>query len=162
MYNLCLMYCGGRGGDGGWCSSLLWRSSNLCCGATEWSGVETVVQCHVRACSLLGCLIFVRDVSCGFVMVEIWDQSCDTVQFLMSRHFWGGYCTTNVDPICSLFNKDIPGRVQRGSTSTMARSDMTVVAENVYKFLLNYIFLVFIIIRLNLTNLQYGGMPELG
>jgi len=44
----------------------------------------------------------------------------------------------------------------------MARSDMTVVAENVYKFLLNYIFLVFIIIRLNLTNLQYGGMPELG
>jgi hypothetical protein len=43
----------------------------------------------------------------------------------------------------------------------MARLDMTVVAENVYKFLLKYIFLVFVIITLNLTNLQHGGMPEL-
>jgi len=43
----------------------------------------------------------------------------------------------------------------------MARLDMTVVAENVYKFLLKYILLVFIIITLNLTNLQHGGMPEL-
>jgi len=43
----------------------------------------------------------------------------------------------------------------------MARLDMTVVAENVYKFLLKYIFLVLIIITLNLTNLQHKGMPEL-
>lgn len=43
----------------------------------------------------------------------------------------------------------------------MAMLDMTVVAENVYKFLLKYVLLVFIIITLNLTNLQHGGMPEL-
>jgi len=40
----------------------------------------------------------------------------------------------------------------------MARLDMIMVVENVYKYLLNYIFLMFIIIRLNLTKLQHGGM----
>jgi hypothetical protein len=44
----------------------------------------------------------------------------------------------------------------------MARLDMIMVAEYVYKFTLNYIFLVFVMIRLNLTNLQYGGISELG
>jgi len=44
----------------------------------------------------------------------------------------------------------------------MARLDIIMVVENVYKFLLNYTFLVFIIIRLNLTILQHGGMSELG
>jgi len=43
----------------------------------------------------------------------------------------------------------------------MARLDMTVVAVNVYGFLLKYMFLVFIIITLNLTYLQHEGMPEL-
>jgi hypothetical protein len=44
----------------------------------------------------------------------------------------------------------------------MARLDMIMVAEYVYKFLLNYVFLVFVVIRLKLTNLQYGGTCELG
>lgn len=44
----------------------------------------------------------------------------------------------------------------------MARLDIIMVAENVYKFLLNYTILVFIIIRLNPTNLQHAGMAELG
>jgi hypothetical protein len=40
---------------------------------------------------------------------------------------------------------------------------MIMVAEDVYKFrFLGYNFIVFVIIKLNLTNLQYRGMFEPG
>jgi hypothetical protein len=40
-------------------------------------GVAAVVQCYFRMRCRVG-LKFVHDVSCGFVMVEKWDQSWDS------------------------------------------------------------------------------------